>query len=82
MKLINILQHVKDNSDYEAQVVNNPDEQNRRLALESLISEAINKERRRELELYKLYAGDDDFKKALNESLIRILAIEEKQKSA
>ncbi|MCB1100653.1 MAG: type I restriction endonuclease subunit R, partial [Verrucomicrobiae bacterium] len=82
VKLINILQHVKDNSDYEAQVVNNPDEQNRRLALESLISEAINKERRRELELYKLYAGDEDFKKALNESLIRILTLQEKQKSA
>jgi len=79
VKLINILRHVQGASTYEAEVVNNPDTQNRRLALESLIGEAINKERRRELDLYKLYAGDSDFKHALNESLIRILALEEQK---
>ena len=76
IKLINILNVVKKDKDYETQVLNNPDEQNRRIALESLISNAINHERRRELELYKLYAGDLDFKKALNDSIARILARE------
>lgn len=79
---VNILAQVKKDAAYQTQVLNNPDEQNRRIALESLIGDAINKERRRELELYKLYAGDSDFKRALNESLIRILALQEKQKSA
>ena len=83
VKLIKILEHVKGSDGYQAQVVDNADEQNRRIALEALISDAVNKERRRELELYKLYAGDSDFKRSLNESLIRILAIEEeKGKSA
>ncbi|MCH8511153.1 MAG: DEAD/DEAH box helicase family protein [Kiritimatiellae bacterium] len=76
IKLINILRHVKKSAKYDAQVVNNPDQQNRRIALESLIGEAINRERRRELDLYKLYAGDAEFKKALNESIMRILALE------
>lgn len=76
IKLINILRHVKKNDKYESQVVNNHDEQNRRIALESLIGEAINRERRRELDLYKLYAGDAEFKKALNESIMRILDLE------
>lgn len=82
VKLINILEHVKGNADYQTQVLNNTDTQNRRIALESLISDAINKERRRELELYKLYAGDTDFKKALNESLMRILSLQEKERTA
>jgi type I restriction enzyme R subunit len=79
VKFINLLEHIKKDKDYEARVLNNPDEQNRRIALEALIKDAVNKERRRELELYKLYAGDEDFKKALNESLIRYLALEEKR---
>ena len=82
IKFIKILEQVKANKDYATQVLNNPDEQNRRLALESLIGAAINKERRRELSLYKLYAGDAEFKNALNDSLIRILALEELPKSA
>jgi len=82
VKLISILNQVKASADYENHVLNNNDTQNRRIALESLIGDAINKERRRELGLYKLYAGDSDFKKALNESLIRILALERSEKSA
>jgi len=82
IKLINILRHVKKSKKFQSQVVNNPDQQNRKIALESLISDAINQERRRELDLYKLYAGDSDFKKALNKSIIRILALESEEPSA
>jgi type I restriction enzyme R subunit len=82
VKLINLLGHIKRDRDYEARVLNNPDQQNRKIALESLIKDAVNKERRRELELYKLYAGDEDFKKSLNETLARILALEEKSPPA
>ncbi len=82
VKLISILKQVRDDDAYQDQVLNNSDDQNRRIALETLIGNAVNKERRRELELYKLYAGDPEFKKALNESLIRILALDEKQQSA
>lgn len=48
--------------------------------IESLISQAVNKQRKKDLDLYKVYAGDPDFKKAFDESIIRILALHEKSK--
>lgn len=82
VKLIKIMEHVQESAAYKAQVVDNPDEQNRRIALESLITQAVNKERKKDLDLYKVYAGDPDFKKAFDESIMRILALHEKSKPA
>jgi type I restriction enzyme R subunit len=76
VKLVNILKHVRANPNFEDQVLNNTDQQNRAIALQSLITQAVNKERRRELELYKLYAGDSDFKKEFDAMVARILALE------
>ncbi len=74
VKFINIAQHVVENADYQTQVVNNPDKQNSEIALEKLIREAVNKERRRELDLYKNYAQDPEFKRAFDASIKRILS--------
>ena len=82
VKLIKIMEHVQGSAAYKAQVVDNPDEQNRRIALESLISQAVNKERKKDLDLYKVYAGDPDFKKSFEETIIRILALHEESKQA
>jgi len=73
VKFVNIARHVMNAVGYQAQVVDNPDEQNRRIALEKLIGHAVNRERRRELDLYKRYASDDDFKRAFDASIMRIL---------
>ena len=73
VKFINIAQHVANDPNFAVQVVNNQDEQNRRLAMEKLISQAVSKERRRELDLYKHYASDPDFKRAFDRSIMRIL---------
>lgn len=82
VKLIKIMEHVQASSAYKTQVMDNPDEQNRRIALESLISQAVNKERKKDLDLYKVYASDPDFKKAFDESIVRILSLHEKSKPA
>lgn len=82
VKLVNILKHVRANPNFQNQVLNNADRQNRDIALKSLITQAVNKERRRELELYKLYAGDGDFKKEFDAMIARILALEEREPSA
>jgi type I restriction enzyme R subunit len=74
VKLINIAQHVMSDANYEAQVLNNPDKQNSQLALEKIIESAINKERRRELDLYRNYAQDPEFKRAFDASIARLLA--------
>ncbi|MDH5796275.1 MAG: type I restriction endonuclease [Anaplasmataceae bacterium] len=74
VKFINIAQHVMSDPSYEDKVLNNADEQNRRIALEDMIKKAVNSERRRELDLYKKYASDDEFKKAFDSSIMRILS--------
>ncbi|MEM6752295.1 MAG: DEAD/DEAH box helicase family protein [Cyanobacteria bacterium P01_C01_bin.38] len=74
VKFINIAKHIIDNPNYQTQVVNNQDTQNRRLALEGLIKQAISKERRRELDLYKRYASDSEFKRAFDASIMQLLA--------
>ena len=74
VKFINIAKHVMNHADYKAQIEDNPDGQNRQLALERLIQQAISVERRRELDLYKRYASDPDFKRAFDASVSRMLA--------
>ena len=74
VKFINVAKHVINHVDYKAQVEDNPDSQNRQLALERLIQQAISVERRRELDLYKRYASDPDFKRAFDASVSRLLA--------
>lgn len=76
VKFINIARHVMNHADYKAQVEDNPDNQNRQLALERLIQQAISVERRRELDLYKRYASDPDFKRAFDASVSRLLAMQ------
>jgi len=73
VKFINIAQHVVSHPNYKTQVIDNKDEQNRRLALEKIISHAISQERKRELDLYKKYASDSEFKRAFDASIIRLL---------
>ena len=74
VKFINIARHVVNHPNYQSQVVDNQDEQNRRLALEKIISQAIGQERKRELDLYKRYASDPEFKRAFDASIMRMLA--------
>ena len=74
VKFINIAKHVISHADYKAQVEDNPDSQNKQLALERLIQQAISVERRRELDLYKRYASDPDFKRAFDASIFRMLS--------
>lgn len=73
VKFLNIAQHIAGNPAYAEQVLNNQDEQNRRLAMEKLISQAVGQERKQELDLYKRYASDPDFKHAFDAAIMRIL---------
>lgn len=74
VKFLNIAQHVADDPTYTTHVLENQDEQNRNLALAKLIRNAVNKERRRELELYQRFSQDPEFKKAFESSIMHILS--------
>ena len=64
---------VKAHKDFEENYEKNTDEINRRLAIAKIIDEVINKERKKELELYKLFATNDEFKLGLMENIERAL---------
>ncbi len=73
IKFINIAQHVINNPNYQTQIVDNQDEQNRSIALEQLIQQAVSQERKRELDLYKRYASDPDFKRTFDAAIVQLL---------
>jgi len=73
VKFINIARHVMNNPNYQTHVVDNQDEQNSRIALEQMIKQAVNQERKRELDLYKRYASDPEFKRTFDASISRLL---------
>jgi len=55
--------------------VNNADVQNRELALQKMINDAVNQQRKSELELYKLYSQDAAFKQAMQDTIRRMLSV-------
>jgi type I restriction enzyme, R subunit len=72
IKFITISKHIKAHPDYQAKVADNMDTQNRDLAFKKILDEVMNQQRKQELELYKLYAKDESFYKALYDTMKRI----------
>ena len=72
-KFIHIIDKVKAHTDFDQNYEKNTDEINRRLAITKIIDEVINNERRKELELYRLFATNDEFKLGLMENIERAL---------
>ena len=75
VKFEGIVRLVEANPAYAAQVLNNNDEQNSRIALEVLIKQAVTVQRRQELDLYKLYVQDEDFRRTFQGTIEQILAV-------
>lgn len=73
VKFIHLMDKVKRHDDYKSKYAENKDEYTRRLALEKMVAEIMNKERRKELELYKLFAGDEAFRVGMLDSFERAL---------
>lgn len=75
VKFINLMKKVKTHDDFQAKYQENQDTHTRRLALEKIVAEVMNRERRKELELYKLFAGDEAFKSGMLDSFERALSV-------
>jgi type I restriction-modification system DNA methylase subunit len=74
VKFITIARHVKEHPNFKKQYLDNPDTQNRELALVQMIGDAIRKQRRNELDMYRLYSQDEGFRQeALQDSIRRIV---------
>ena len=63
---------IKDEND---QYKNNPDTTNREIAFGKIFEEVMLKNRRNEMELYKLLAADEAFKSAMQQSLKRVVGL-------
>jgi type I restriction enzyme R subunit len=75
IKFINIADGIKAHPDFSEKYQNNPDVHNRDLAFEKIFEEVMLKNRRNELELYKLLANDAAFKAAMQQSLRRMVGL-------
>lgn len=73
MKFVQISKHIQELPDFKTKFADNPDGQNRDLALKTMIDEVLAQQRRQELELYKLHAKDDSFKQAFFDVMKRLI---------
>ncbi|MEA3522723.1 MAG: DEAD/DEAH box helicase family protein, partial [Campylobacterota bacterium] len=64
VRFINMAQKMKEHPDYQSKYVDNPDTHTRDLAYIKIFDDVMNKQRRNELELYKMISQDDAFKSA------------------
>jgi type I restriction enzyme, R subunit len=72
VKFIVLSKYIKAHPDYQSKVADNKDLQTRDLAFKKILEEVMSKQRRQELELYKLYAKDDAFKQAFFNTMLRM----------
>ena len=73
VKFINLGRHVADHPDFEEKYKNNPDSQNREIAFKKILDDVMSDQRKKELELYKLYSRDDSFMRAFMETMKRMV---------
>ncbi len=72
MKLVNLTKSIKRHPDYKTKVAENKDVLNRDLAFKKILNDVMSKQRRQELELYKLYAKDEAFQQAFLNTMKRM----------
>lgn len=73
VKFISLSKHIQSHPDYKSKVANNRDEQNRDLAFKKILDDVMTKQRRSELDLYKLYAKDEAFYQAFFDTMKRMV---------
>src|SRR5690606_14873940 len=66
-------QHIEAHPDFQSKVAENPDVQNRDIAFNKLLEEVMHKQRKQELDLDRLYANDDSFKRAFFGTMKRLV---------
>ncbi len=74
-KLIKIMEGVKSHPDFEVDYANNPDKQNKDIAFNTILDEVMREARKREMQLYKQFLGDNIFKRAFSDTIKESLDI-------
>ena len=68
-KLINLVKRIQEHKDFEYKYNNIEDEQSRKMEFANMVKEIIVSDRRKEVDFYKKFVGDDNFQMAFMHSL-------------
>jgi len=75
VKFVNLAQSMRAHPDFKEKYSENPDAQNRDIAFRKIFDDVMAKQRKNELDLYRLISKDDAFKLAMQDTLKRILGV-------
>jgi len=75
VKIVTIAGSMKAHPDYKEKFADNPDTQNRAIAFNRIFEEVMAKQRKEELDLYRLVAKDESFKMSMLDTLKRVLNV-------
>ena len=73
VKFVNLAQKMKEHPDFKEKYQENPDAQNREIAFGKIFEEVMGKQRKTELDLYRLLSQDESFKIAMQDTIKRML---------
>ena len=72
-KFVNLAQKMKEHNDFKEKYADNTDIQNREIAFSKIFDEVMGKQRKNELDLYRLVSQDEGFKHAMQDTIKRML---------
>lgn len=73
VKFVTLTKHIHAHPDFQSKVAENPDTQNREIAFKKILDDVMRDQRRKELDLYKLYAQDESFYRAFFDTMKRMV---------
>lgn len=73
VKFVNLAENIKNHPDFDKKYAENPDAQNREIAFSKIFEDVMGKQRKSELDLYRLVAKDEGFRQALQNTIKRIV---------
>ena len=74
-KFVNLAQKMKEHNDFKEKYADNSDIQNRDIAFNKIFDEVMGKQRKNELDLYRLISKDEGFKIAMQDTIKRMLRV-------
>jgi len=72
IRFLSLHKHILAHPDFQSKVADNKDTQNSELAFHKILDDVMTTQRRKELDLYKLYAKDDSFQRAFFDTMWRM----------
>jgi type I restriction enzyme R subunit len=69
VKFVSLSKHIQAHPDYKTKVAENSDKQNSEIAFKKILDDVMREQRKKELDLYKLYAKDESFYQAFFETM-------------